>query len=267
MYDSDPGNMTDEDLIREFRTAESPVISELVRRLTRAVDAGFTGSGEPAPCAGCDDYERELRNLQDEHTDEINALKDELAETYEDRLDKLNEQLAHEQQRLQEFHDENRQLLAEIARLTAEAAPRAEEDQTMLDGHLDALTDRIAALEAKQDITNALLRDILAAIRGSDSLPPTPVLAEAVPADPSPEPPAPAPSPAAAQDNAAPESFTLDDVREAFISFAEQHGKEVAIGTIRGVAGEVKNITHIPEDKFAAVMAALRQDIPQEEAA
>lgn len=152
----------------------------------------------------------------------------------------------------------------------------------MLEERVAELADRLSAVEGEIKNTNSLLAEILDALRGGGLTPPAkpdeaevetaPAKVEAIAkeADNSNEPePVAEAEPTSVQDfaeEAAAASYDLDDVRAAFLEARESVGKETAIGAITDITGAIKNISHVPKDKFAAVIAALKAQVTQEAA-
>ncbi len=252
-YDGCLSCLTDEELIREFRVSDDPTLSELVNRLMNAIDepqaeiAELTKDVEELENATCDECKK--------HETKIERLKDE----YEDRIAELDEQIAHERSRIKEFHDENQQFLAEIERLKSAATTPIEKETTMLETQIERLTERVAAVETKQDRTNELLGEILNAIREGGTTPPAP--AQIVKARPVSGKKTKAGKPGAVAEPTKDEGekeapLILEDVREALMEVKEKHGREAAVEIVEQFSGGMRKVSAIPEDKYSDVLAA-----------
>lgn len=240
---------TDEELIREFRVSDDPIVQEFVIRLGEALDdpeaeiaelkdeiAGW----ESQPCEGC----AELKAEQEEHEDK-HAVQ----------IDELEEQLAHERSRIAEFHAENQNFIAEIKRLKpSQKAIQTEKEPPMLEQQIEKLTTRVAAVETKQDRTNELLAAILEAV-SDRPLPPVetakPVTLAASNDDQADtdtvdkEPEAPADKP-----------VTMDDMRDALLGVQEKHGREAAVRIVTQFSDGGPKIGDVPTDKYPDMLAA-----------
>lgn len=108
-----PSNTTAEDLIRDYRFCGDALVETLCEHLDDQVDLlreveeenrklsdGLDGLAEE-PCPECERLELQL-------------------DSFADKVADLEEQVAHERSRIAEFHDENKQLRAEIARMKKE---------------------------------------------------------------------------------------------------------------------------------------------------
>lgn len=151
----------------------------------------------------------------------------------------------------------------------------------MLEEQVAKLDERMSAVEAHGKKTTELLAEILATLRGG-KFPPVQegevidLEAEKVEAVSDKKKPADKPKPAdnsnepetpqTVKEFAEEVSHDIDDVRQAFLAAKEAVGKETAIGAVVDITGPIKNISHVPEDKFADVISALG-DLAQQEAA
>ncbi|MBO6507331.1 MAG: hypothetical protein JJ979_02405 [Roseibium sp.] len=146
----------------------------------------------------------------------------------------------------------------------------------MLEEQIANLADRVAAVEGQIGETNKLLVEILETLRGGGVTPSEASATKAKPqktkavsekpkkADNTNEPAPDTVEKFAEEAEAA--SYDIDDVRSAFLKAKEEVGKETAIGAITDITGPIKNISHVPKDKFADVVAALVELAKQEAA-
>lgn len=148
----------------------------------------------------------------------------------------------------------------------------------MLEEQVAALGERMSAVEAGVSKSNELLAQILATLRNAPPSEPVTIEGEAEPVKVK----AVSKKPAKPDNSNEPEetpetveefaeeteaaSYDLDDVRAAFLKAKETVGKETAIGAITDITGPIKNIGHVPSDKFADVVAALSELVQQEAA-
>ncbi|MCR9236184.1 MAG: hypothetical protein NXI17_05890 [Alphaproteobacteria bacterium] len=251
---------TDEELIREFRTSDDPAVQEFVLRLADTIDnSGFEidelkdeiADLEKASCEGCAELKAKQEEREDEHGDKVAELE---------------EQLAHECTRIDEFHAENRQFIAEIERLKTITTPNQEEPQ-MLEQQIEKLTERVGAVESKQDKTNELLADILDAIRDSGSVPPATAKVAKAPkstrkvelvADNDTGGEVQQEKVAELPKGAEPETVetSVDDARDALLGIQERHGREAAVKIVEQFTGGTRKLSDIPADKYSDVLAA-----------
>lgn len=52
--------------------------------------------------------------------------------------------------------------------------------------------------------------------------------------------------------------YTLNDIQEAFIEAKERDSREAALDIVFKIAGEVKKLPDVPQDKFAELIAAFK---------
>jgi predicted RNase H-like nuclease (RuvC/YqgF family) len=252
--------MSDTDLAFRFHNHEDQDVRELLRRFEGALE----------------DRDGTIESLEEELEErysEIGELQDEIKEydvlerdigNLENEIEKLEEQLAHEHNRTREFYNENQQFIAEIKHLKTANANQIEKEGIMLEQQIEKLTERVGAVEEQQSRTNELLGEILIVLRDGGANSPEPVqAAKAVKSTPKKtKKPKPEIVPEA---EAEPEhEYTLDDVRTAFIDAKERDGKDRALRIVEDVAGEVKNITKVPVEKYAELVTALQSQDLQE---
>lgn len=132
----------------------------------------------------------------------------------------------------------------------------------MLETQIEKLTERVGAVELKQDRTNELLGAILSALREGGTTPPQPAQVAEVKAKATPKkskkPEEPIAVVEAVPDNSNDEvSYTFADVCESYKHVKEQYSKQVATDIVKRIAGDVANVMKIPESKFPAIIAAL----------
>ena len=141
----------------------------------------------------------------------------------------------------------------------------------MLETQIEKLTARVAAVESKQDRTNELLSDILFALREGGATPPQPTQIVEMKAKATPKKSTESKEPIAVvgpaqNDEKEVISYTREDVCDAYKRAHGKYGKQVATGVVKKIAGDIVNITKVPESKFAAIIVAL-ESYDQEEAA
>lgn len=110
----------------------------------------------------------------------------------------------------------------------------------MLETQIDNLTNHVAALEHKLDHSNTLLQAILTLLQGQ--MPPPAIAGQQAKNDDCTEIPPP---------------VTLAHIRDAFQACAAHYDTGTARLIIQQIVGDIPNIKHIPEDKFATVFNAL----------
>jgi chaperonin cofactor prefoldin len=248
-------NLTDEELICGYRVSSDPIVWELANRLATAID-------EPqAEIAELKEAVEELENATCDECETREAEMLRLEDNYEDRIAKLDEQIAHECERIKEFHDENQQFIAEISRLQSELQlaqqPATRKDRIMIEEKMDALGTKISTLEDELVKTNMVLGELISLIKDGGSVPPVPAKAtraksakgKAVANDDADE--APAKKAAKAAD-----PINIEDVREALIAVRDNHSCEAAVAIAERFSGGTRNVCDIPEDKYPEVLAA-----------
>ncbi|PHS06395.1 MAG: hypothetical protein COA78_14355 [Blastopirellula sp.] len=233
---------TDNELIRDFRYDDTPLVREFAERLETSTDelkaeilelTEAVGGLENAECPECQAWETEKEKLEDE---------------YEDRIEKLEEQVAHEVSKAREFYDENQQFLAEIEELKSNLEQK---DETMIEEQLKEQT--------------ALLREILAAIKAQGTTEPaaSAKAANTNKAKPKKVAKEPEVEETADEKDAA---ISHDDVQQALLDVRDAHGKPAALAILEKFADGKHLIKFISEDDYAAVLAACA-DLDQKEAA
>jgi chromosome segregation ATPase len=252
-------NLTDEELICGYRVSSDPIVRELANRLATAIDEPQAEIAElkeaveeleNATCDECETREAEMLRLEDD---------------YEDRIAKLDEQIAHECERIKEFHDENQQFIAEINRLQSELQwaqqPATRKDRIMIEEKMDGLGTKIGTLEDELVKTNMLLGELISLIKDGGSVPPVPAKAtraksakgkakvKAVANDDADKTPARKAAKAA-------DPINIEDVREALIAVRDNHSREAAVAIAEQFSGGTRKVRDIPEDKYPEVLAA-----------
>ncbi|GFO80749.1 MAG: hypothetical protein A49_03760 [Methyloceanibacter sp.] len=261
--------LTDEEFVRFGLNSDNPVVRECARRLDGYETDATIEAGNLRD--EIEDLEKELKDVDERIADAVEKATAGLEDTIFD----LQEQLAHELTRVEEFARESAahrdaftalqaeydKSIAEGARASADTPPKAKESPMTLE-------DRLGALLAEQERTNDLLTCLLEAFNAGGAPekgtePATGKAGARKPAnDDTPAENEEAPEETAAADESEPdEAPTFDDVRVAFLAYRDKHGKDAAITLVRGIAGNIAKISGVPEDKYAEVVAALKEGV------
>ena len=235
------------ELLFRLRYADHPGVRKLVEHCEDALATRDEYTEDLEKEIG--ELERKIGELETALETELQeqAYREREQEDLEEKVRQLEEQLACEVSRTDDFWQENQKLVAEIERLEAEierleAVIKTEKEHTMSSEQIGKLAGWVAAVEKQQRRTNILLAEILAVLQNGGASAPPVAGSHGPEKEPAPEP---------------EQDCTLDDVREAFIGARDRVGKKEALRIIREVAGDVKNITQVPEEKYGEIVVRL----------